>query len=107
MRGGRGGARSGGRVVALLALGEEEHRQQRHQQDGALQEQCRSVDGQRLQHRVAARWIELAGDHDDCGDRRGQAAEREQHLGAVAGPPRQERLDQDADHRDTEHDEYR
>ena len=91
----------------MLALGEEEHGQQRHHQDGALQQQCRSVDSQCLQHRIAARGKELAGDHDDCGDRRDQAAEREQHLGAVAGPSRQERLDQHADHRDAEHDEYR
>ncbi len=90
-----------------MALGEEEHGQQRDQQDGTLQQQGRPVDGQRVQHREAARGIELAGDHDDRGDRRAQAAEREQYLGAVAGPSRQERLDQDADHRDTEHDEDR
>ena len=107
MSGCRRGTRSGNRVVALLPLGEEEHGEQRDQQDGALQQQSRSVNGQRVQHRVAARGIELPGDDDDGGDRRDQAAEREQDLGAVAGPPGQECFHQNADHRDAEDDENR
>ena len=107
MGGGGGGARTGGRVVARVTLGDKDHGEHRDQQDGALQQQRRAVDGQCMQHGSAARGVKLPADDDDGDERGDQAADRQQDLDAVAGSPGQERLDQDTGHGNAEDDEYR
>ena len=76
-------------------------RDQRGQQDGALQEERRAVDGDgahggdvRLGGAVAA-----GREADDGGEGGGEGDDGQEHLGVVPGPAGHEGLDQDADDR--------
>ena len=91
----------------MVTLGEKDHGEHRDQQDGALQQQSRAVDGQCLQHGAAAGGVKLPADDDDRDERGDQAAERKQDLSAVAGTSGQECLHQYTGHSNTEDDEYR
>ncbi len=90
-------------------LGEGERGHQGHQQDRALEEERRAVHRDRAHRRHVrlAAGVAVRRQRDDGGERGGQADDGDGQLGGVAGPARQERLDQHAQHRRAEDDQHR
>jgi hypothetical protein len=91
--------------TALLqrAVADQQQRHQAEQDDGALQEERRAVDGHRAAGGQDAR-VRLHHDPDE----RGHEAEQRQHeLGRATGVPGQRGLEEHPDAGDTEQDQHR
>jgi hypothetical protein len=91
-------AAAGLRIRWSTPLGDEQDTEHADEQNRALQEQRRRVDGDSAQHRgVSGLPVQISGEHDHRHERRDQPAEAEDELSGVPLPAGQEGLDENTD----------